>query len=135
MKIIRSTGRFAGRFAGTAVAVALLVSGLSAAQAEGRSPAYTAARASGQVGEQTDGYLGVVGSQGADIAAMVRDLNNKRRAIYTTASAGKSTIQEYAFTTGCKLIRDTSPGEKYQGLDGSWKTRGSGAPELDPRCP
>lgn len=122
------------RFTAAAAAV-LMISGVSAAHAEGRSPAYTAARAAGQVGEQTDGYLGVVGGQSADIASMVRDLNNKRRAIYTTASAGKSTIQEYAFTTGCKLIRDTSPGEKYQGLDGSWKTRGGGAPELDPRCP
>lgn len=123
------------RFTAAAAAAVLMISGVSAAHAEGRSPAYTAARAAGQVGEQTDGYLGVVGGQSADIASMVRDLNNKRRAIYTTASAGKSTIQEYAFTTGCKLIRDTSPGEKYQGLDGSWKTRGGGAPELDPRCP
>ncbi|WP_404481995.1 YdbL family protein [Novosphingobium sp. BL-52-GroH] len=116
-------------------AAVLLVSGISAASAEGRSPAYTAARAAGQVGEQTDGYLGVVGNQGADVTAMVRDLNNQRRAVYTGAAAGKSTIQEYAFTTGCKLIRDTKAGEKYQGLDGSWKTRGAGAPELDPRCP
>jgi len=123
------------RSIGAAVAAVLMVSGISAVHAEGRSPAYTAARAAGQVGEQSDGYLGVVGSQGADIAAMVRDLNNQRRAVYTGAAAGKSTIQEYAFTTGCKLIRDTRPGEKYQGLDGSWKTRGAGAPELDPRCP
>jgi len=123
------------RFSGAVVAAVLMVSGISAAHADGRSPAYTAARAAGQVGEQNDGYLGVVGSQGADIAAMVRDLNNQRRAVYTGAAAGKSTIQEYAFTTGCKLIRDTKAGEKYQGLDGSWKTRGSGAPELDPRCP
>lgn len=126
------------RFSSAAVAAAavLMLGGASAAQAQSaRSPAYTAARAAGQVGEQTDGYLGVVGGQGADIAAMVRDLNNQRRAVYTSAASGKSTIQEYAFTTGCKLIRDTRPGEKYQGLDGSWKTRGSGAPELDPRCP
>lgn len=123
------------RLTGAAIAAVLMISGISAAHAEGRSPAYNAARASGQVGEQTDGYLGVVGSQSAEVAAMVRDLNNKRRAVYTSAAAGKSTIQEYAFTTGCKLIRDTKPGEKYQGLDGGWKTRGAGAPELDPRCP
>jgi uncharacterized protein YdbL (DUF1318 family) len=111
-----------------------MITGISVAHAQ-RSPEYAAARAAGQVGEQRDGYLGVVGSQGAAISAMVRDINNKRRSVYTTAATGKSTIEEYAFTTGCKLIRDTKPGEKYQGLDGSWKTRGSGAPELDPRCP
>lgn len=113
----------------------LLFSGFSPVSAQGRSPAYTSARAAGQVGEQTDGYLGVVGSQSADVVAMVRDLNNQRRAVYTSAAAGKSTIQEYAFTTSCKLIRETKPGEKYQGVDGSWKTRSSSAPELDPRCP
>lgn len=122
------------RYIGAAVAVVLSVAGLSAAQAQ-RTPEYAAARAAGQVGEQRDGYLGVVGGGGGDISAMVRDINNKRRAVYTAAATGKSTIEEYAFTTGCKLIRDTKPGEKYQGLDGSWKTRGGGAPELDPRCP
>lgn len=116
------------------VAALLALGGASAAYAQ-RSPEYSAARASGEVGEQRDGYLGVVGSQDGDIAGIVRDINNKRRAIYTSAAAGKSTIEEFAFTTGCKLIRDTKAGEKYQGLDGSWKTRGGGAPELDPRCP
>lgn len=124
---------FTGRFIGVAVAMVVAVAGVSTAQAQ-RTPEYAAARAAGQVGEQRDGYLGVIGG-GADISAMVRDINNKRRSVYTTAAAGKSTIEEYAFTTGCKLIRDTKPGEKYQGLDGSWKTRGGGDPELDPRCP
>lgn len=122
---------------GVTAAVALTIAGVTGAATNAfaqRSPEYAAARAAGQVGEQRDGYLGVV-SGGADISAMVRDINNKRRSIYTSAAAGKSTIEEYAFTTGCKLIRDTKPGEKYQGLDGSWKTRGGGAPELDPRCP
>lgn len=122
---------------GMTAAAALTIAGVTGAANSAfaqRSPEYAAARAAGQVGEQRDGYLGVV-SGGGDISAMVRDINNKRRSIYTGAAAGKSTIEEYAFTTGCKLIRDTKPGEKYQGLDGSWKTRGGGAPELDPRCP
>lgn len=131
--------RFPRKLTTAAMASAFVLTGLGlgagGVHAEGRSPAYTAARTAGKVGEQRDGYLGVVGSQGADITAMVRDLNNQRRAVYTGAASGKSTIEEYAFTTGCKLIRDTRPGEKYQGLDGAWKTRGPGAPELDPRCP
>lgn len=106
-----------------------------AAVAENRDPAYAAARAAGQVGEQRDGYLGVVPGAPATVSAMVKDLNNRRRAIYTEKAAGKSTIEEYAFTTACRLILQTTPGEKYQGLDGSWKTRGAGAPERDPKCP
>lgn len=113
----------------------LALGAAGAAVAQSRDPAYAAARAAGQVGEQTDGYLGVVGSQSADVRAMVKDLNNKRRAVYTEKAAGKSTIEEYAFATGCRLIAETRAGERYQAPDGSWRTRGAGAPERDPRCP
>lgn len=114
--------------------LALGVAGMAVAQS--RDPAYAAARSSGQVGEQRDGYLGVIGNASADVRAMVRDINNKRRALYTSKAASlNSTIDEYAFTTGCRLILETAPGEKYQGLDGSWQTRGAGAPERDPKCP
>lgn len=100
-----------------------------------RDPAYEAARSAGKVGEKVDGYLGVVGGQGADVEALVRDINIKRKAAYT-AKAGStgSTIEQFAFTTGCNLIANTKPGEKYQAPDGSWQTRGSGAPQRDGRC-
>lgn len=114
-------------------ALVLGIGGVAAAQS--RDPGYAAAKAAGQVGEQTDGYLGVVGSQSPDVRAMVKDINNKRRAVYTEKAAGKSTIEEYAFATACRLILETKPGEKYQAPDGTWKTRGTGAPERDPRCP
>jgi uncharacterized protein YdbL (DUF1318 family) len=119
---------------GLAGAVLLLGIGAGAA-AQSRDPGYAAAKAAGQVGEQTDGYLGVVGSQSPDVRAMVKDINNKRRAVYTEKAAGKSTIEEYAFATACRLILESKPGEKYQAPDGTWKTRGAGAPERDPRCP
>lgn len=123
------------RFATALLAGALLAGGLSAAQAEGRSPAYAAARAAGQVGEQQDGYLGVVGSQSADIAAMVRDLNNKRRQVYTEgAASAKSTVQEFATASACRLISETQPGEKYQAPDGSWTTRTSAPPQRPAVC-
>lgn len=117
-----------------AVVLTMAASGGAVAQ-DGRDPAYAAARAAGQVGEQKDGYLGVIGSPSAEVRAMVRDINNRRRAIFTEKAAGKSTIEEYAFATACRLIAQTQPGEKYQAPDGSWKTRGAGAPERDARCP
>jgi uncharacterized protein len=110
--------------------------GASAAMAEARDPAYAQARASGQVGEKVDGYLGVVGGGTPALRALVDDLNIKRRAVYTQkAQAQHATVQEYAFTSGCLLIAQTMPGEKYQAPDGSWQTRGAGAPQRDPRCP
>ncbi len=105
------------------------------AQAQ-RDPAYQAARTAGQIGEKTDGYLGVVGSQSAAIRKMVDDLNIKRRENYTQrAQAQGATIEQYAITQGCILIGRTAPGEKYQDPSGAWQTRGAGAPQLDSRCP
>ena len=101
-----------------------------------RDPAYEAARQSGQVGEKMDGYLGVIGSQSAAIQNMVADLNRQRRENYTQRAQAQSvTLQEYALTQGCILISRTAPGEKYQAPDGSWQTRGAGAPQRDSRCP
>ena len=101
-----------------------------------RDPAYEAARKAGQVGEKMDGYLGVVGSQPASVQTMVADLNRQRRANYTQrAQAQSATLEEYALTQGCVLIARTEPGEKYQAPDGSWQTRGAGAPLRHSRCP
>lgn len=101
-----------------------------------RDPAYAAARASGQVGEKMDGYLGVVGAGSGDLRAMVNDLNIKRKAVYAQqAQAQHATVEEYAFTSGCLAIARTVPGEKYQAPDGSWATRTSEPPQRDPRCP
>ena len=107
-----------------------------AVMAEGRNPAYSSARASGQVGEKLDGYLGFVGTPGAALRALVDDLNIKRKAAYAAkAQANNATIEEYALSSGCQLILNTQPGEKYQAPDGSWQTRGSAMPQRDSRCP
>ena len=107
-----------------------------ATMAQGRDPAYAAARASGQVGEKMDGYLGTVGTPGAGLRAMVDDLNIKRKAAYAAkAQAANATIEEYALSSGCQLILNTQPGEKYQAPDGTWQTRSSTVPMRDSRCP
>ncbi len=101
-----------------------------------RDPAYSAARAAGQVGEMMNGRLGVVGGGTPALRALVDDINIKRRDIYAgRAQAQHSTVEEYAFTMGCRNIADTAPGEKYQAPDGSWRTRGADAPLRDNRCP
>ncbi|MFC0588015.1 YdbL family protein [Novosphingobium aquiterrae] len=106
------------------------------ASAQQRDPAYAAARASGQVGEKTDGYLGFPAAPSAEVRHMAEDLNIKRKAVYAQkAQANNATVEEYAFTAGCLAIARTVPGEKYQAPDGSWQTRGAGAPLRDNRCP
>lgn len=104
--------------------------------AQSRDPAYASARAAGQVGEKMDGYLGYVTPPAASLRAIVEDINIKRKAVYADkAQANKATVEEYALTSGCLLIGQTRPGEKYQAPDGSWQTRGNGPPLRDARCP
>lgn len=113
---------------------ALAAVGVAGAAWAQRDPAYAAARSAGQVGEQPDGYLGVV-SGGADIRALVNKINIQRKAAYTQkAQESGATVEQLAFTSGCNLIAQTAPGEKYRTPGGAWATRGAGAPERDPRC-
>jgi uncharacterized protein YdbL (DUF1318 family) len=102
-----------------------------------RDPAYEAARASGQIGEQIDGYLGFTGSPSPTLRKLVDDINIKRRAAYAEkAQAANATLKDYAFTSGCLLIARTKPGEMYQGPDGSsWLKRDDGPPQRHPSCP
>ena len=121
----------------TFVAAAALMAGLALAGAAWaqRDPAYAAARAAGQVGEQPDGYLGVVGGGSADLRALVSSINIQRKAAYTQkAQASGATVEQLAFTSGCNLIAQTNPGEKYRTPDGGWATRTAAAPTRDPRC-
>ena len=119
-----------------AAAVATALGGLAVPAHAQRDPAYAAARAAGQVGEKMDGYLGIVIAETPELRRIVNDINIKRRAVYSErAKATNATIEEYALTAGCQAIAATAPGEKYQAPDGSWQTRGTGAPLRDPRCP
>ncbi|MXO90528.1 DUF1318 domain-containing protein [Altererythrobacter aquaemixtae] len=116
-------------------AAAMAFGGFAGSAQAQREPAYDAARKAGQVGEKMDGYLGIVGASTPELERIVKDINIKRRAVYTErASAKRSTIEEYAFTSGCLAIAATVPGEKYQAPDGSWQTRTSAPPVRDSRC-
>lgn len=120
------------RTLGLAAAASLMLAGPASAQ---RDPAYQAARSQGLIGEQPDGYLGFVTTPTPEIRRMVEDLNIRRRAAYTQrAAAANATVEQFAFTSGCRLIAETAPGERYRAPDGSWHTRTSAPPIRDSRC-
>ena len=117
------------------VAAMVALTGLSSAAVAQRDPAYAAARAGGEVGEQPDGYLGLVGAASGDLRALVNNINIQRKSAYTVkAQASGATVEQLAFTSGCNLIMQTNPGEKYKTPNGVWKTRTAGAPDRDSRC-
>ncbi len=116
--------------------LAVLGAGAVPSSAQQRDPAYAAARAEGKVGEQPDGYLGIVGAPNPALQRLVDDINIKRRAVYAEkARENNATLEAYALTAGCQAIARTSPGEKYKAPDGSWQTRSAAAPARDARCP
>jgi uncharacterized protein YdbL (DUF1318 family) len=113
---------------------ALALAGVATAALAQRNPEYQAAREQGLIGEQPDGYLGIVGAPTPELRALVNSINIQRKAKYTESAAAGATVEQFAFTTGCNLILKTAPGEKYKTPGGVWKTRTSAPPERDPAC-
>jgi uncharacterized protein len=97
---------------------------------------YRAAKSSGLVGEQMDGYIEAVSAPSASITALVSAINIKRKDVYfKVAQQTGARPDEAAFTGGCTNIKNTKPGEFYQAPDGSWAKRGADAPALNSKCP
>ena len=115
----------------------ILAAGIGLAAVLGTTTAYAMMqdasaqlRASGQVGEQADGYLGLVGSAPAAVRAQVDSVNIKRRAYYTDLAAKRGAkIEEVAATTACELFRSkVAPGQYYRLPDGVWRQRDGSTP-------
>ena len=118
MKLMIAAGLGVAAFAG------------SAAFAYVQADAAAQLRASGVVGEQADGYLGLVGSASAEVRAQVDTVNIQRRAYYTDlASRRGATIDEVGATTACELFRTkVAPGQYYRLPDGVWRRRNGSEP-------
>ncbi|HEX8446893.1 MAG TPA: YdbL family protein [Sphingomonas sp.] len=109
--------------------------GAGVAMAQGDDGVVAAARASGDVGEQADGYLGFVTAPSPAVKGAVDAVNIKRRAIYTEIAAKQNaTVQEVATARGCdQLAKRVAPGQKYR-VGGAWETRGAGPIPLPAVC-
>ena len=89
------------------------------------------ARAAGQVGEQADGYLGVVpgASVSADVRARVDQNNIRRRALYTQRATERgASVNEMAAAVACEVFQGRiAVGEHYRDEAGQWRQRTAGA--------
>ena len=81
------------------------------------------AKRDGLVGERADGYLGVVeASAGADVRALVDDVNGKRKAQYERIAAKNGiALTDVEARAGQKTIAKTAPGGWV--FDGTWKRK------------
>lgn len=78
------------------------------------------AKSQGLVGERQDGYLGVV-SGGAEAEALVKSINNQRRAVYQESAAKNGTSQAAVEAVAGQKAQSLTPAGQYiQGSNGSW---------------
>lgn len=78
------------------------------------------AKATGLVGEQPDGYLGVVQATPAAVE-LAADINQQRREAYARiAKQNGVTIEQVARLAGEKAINRTPPGGMIRTPDGRW---------------
>lgn len=110
------------------LAAALLGLGAVAAPAWIASAAQESAaelRATGFVGEQYDGYLGMVGSPPPRVRAQMDGVNIRRRAHYTElARQRRAQVEEVAAAAACEIFAlRVGPGQYYLLPDNVWRRR------------
>ena len=104
----------------TAAALMLLATPAFADLAADKA-AVDAAKATGTVGEQGDGYLGIVTSADGTLTAAVNAINAGRANVYADTAAKSGTTRDAAGqATGAQLIARTPPGQFIKPLNGGW---------------
>ena len=80
------------------------------------------AKNDGLVGEQRNGYVGlVVESAPAEVVALARDVNNQRRELYQQiAGQNGLTLEQVAALAYEKAVEATLPGQYLQDASGAW---------------
>jgi len=116
------------------VVLAATASGVGVAYAQADESAQL--RASGQAGEQADGYMGLIGNAGAGIRSQVESVNIKRRALYTDLAQKRGVkIEEAAASTACEIFKTrVQPGQYYRLTDGVWRKRDNTPVPLPAYC-
>jgi uncharacterized protein YdbL (DUF1318 family) len=91
------------------------------AQSAAAKAAVDAAKAQGVVGEQGDGFLGIVSGGDAALAAAVAEINAGRAAVYRDTAAKTGVTPEAAGqATAVQLLGRLSSGQYYKPLNGAW---------------
>jgi len=106
-----------------AASIATLAAATFATAADAASAAIEAAKDNCIVGEQSDGYLGIVDDAAASegIRREVRSINQQRKSAFASLAAKNGvTIEDTAALTGKKLVENAGSGECVQLPDGSW---------------
>jgi len=104
-------------------AFAALALGFAATAAEAASAIIEDAKSKCVVGEQSDGYLGVVDTvaAGEEVKREVRSINQQRKAAFADLAARNGvTIEDAAALTGKRLVENAPSGQCVKLPDGAW---------------
>lgn len=94
---------------------------LAMAQSAAAKAEVDAAKAAGTVGEQADGYLGIVAGGDAGLRSSVAEINTGRAAAYKDIAAKTGVTPEAAGqATAKQLYSRLAPGQFWKPLDGGW---------------
>lgn len=109
-----------------AAALAISAPNASAAVQESASEL----RATGLVGEQHDGFLGIVGTAPPRVRAEADAVNIRRRAHYTRLAAlRRAQLEEVAAAAACEIFAArVAPGQFYLLPDNVWRRRDGSEP-------
>src|SRR5436190_202906 len=117
------------KFRTLALALALSLSALATvavpsavvAQSQASKQAVDAAKAAGKVGEQGDGYLGILADADSALRAAVAEINAGRKQVYADTAAKTGVTPEAAGeATARQLIARAPAGQMVKPLGGSW---------------
>ncbi len=82
------------------------------------------AKQQGLVGEQANGYLGSTGAQSAEVSALVKDVNGRRRAKYQQiATKNGISMADVEALAGEKAIARTASGNYIKPTTGGWRKK------------
>jgi hypothetical protein len=111
----------------TALAGAVAVIAVALSPASAASAAIEYAKNECQIGEMSDGYLGIVrgSAAGGDpsdaVKAEMRDVNQQRKAVYVRlADQNGVSVEVAAQLTGKKLVEGAPSGQCVSASPGSW---------------
>ncbi len=83
------------------------------------------AESAGKIGEGVDGYVHLVDKNApADVKALVKDVNDKRRAKYASIAKKRGApVKEVAALAGAKLVERAPAGEYVMDSNGKWRKK------------
>jgi hypothetical protein len=111
------------------IAAALLL-GIAGAATAAMQETAAALRATGLVGEQYDGYLGLIGQAPPRVRSEMDAVNIRRRAHYTElARLRRARVEEVGVAAACEILASrVAPGQYYLLPDNVWRRREGTAP-------